>query len=394
MRLVSVISVIAVALTTVFLVQGMPDLSYAAEDSNGNEEMAQSLSVSVGYAGDPPELLKEYTADELTALGTTDQMYTWISGVRRPIYHAVRGVKLRDIIKDAGVDINSVARIHFTCSDAHETEELTIGFLFNTKRYYYPNLVKSWDFDENVATEGAIDGAVEVDTVLAVLEYWHKPLSADDPPVTFEEMIPDKRFRLAFGMTDVVTSMSINSAQFIHSIELTLAGSPPEEVKEPEKQADEPEVQEKDKTEKPEKTEKKDEKKLIGVEKGQKGGRDDTNSKSSAAKSDKKGTGDGKGEDEGKGTEAAEPDRGAETSETPPVAAATGYKLTLIEVDDNAGGEELKKDGYQPWRVNDMSAEAAPYIPGGGSGMSGPVAGTLGGLLLLGGLWRFLIIKL
>jgi outer membrane biosynthesis protein TonB len=388
----------------------IPVTVQAADDSNGNMVTADTLTVKVGYAGLLPEELKVYTIAQLEALGTTDQMYTWITRVKRPVYHAVRGVKLKDIILDAGVDIGSVARIHFTCSDEHETEELTIGYLFNTEKYYYPNLVKTWDFEEGVAGPGATDGAIAVDTVLATMDYWQKPLGPDDPPVTFDEMIPDKRLRLAYGMTDVVTPTSPNSAQNIHSIELVLAGAPPEEEAPKEEVKDDTGTEtEKDQPQDidAEKPDDRDKDKLIGSEKGSKPDKDkkdkeedkkyeektDEEKKDAEAKvesvKDDPATDEDKDNDEDEEINSDTDMTEGETA-TPPASSAKYSLLTI----DNTGSESEDINGYQPWRTSNMADNAVPYRQSGMDGRTaGATAGTVAGLLLIGAAIKFTFIR-
>ena len=337
--------------------------SYADDDEedSGSGIPSDSLTVKVGYTGQKPETLKTYSIAELEALGTIDQVFTWITRVHGCVIHTTRGVSLKEILLDAGIDIKSVARIHFTCSDAHETEELTVGYLFNQKKYYYPNLVKVWDYDEGKAGKGAADGKVEVEAVLALQDYWKKTTSNEDEPEPYANMISNKRLRLCFGMTDTVKATSFNSAKWVRSIEITLAGSPPKED-----------------------DGNKDDGKSKGSTKGDKPDKDKKTGKaagSHAAGGDNSNTpGSGK-----TGTDAGPEDND-------PADSTSSLKFTLLTVD--GAGSDTRRDGYQPWRANEMSEGASVYHPPGtDNDMAGPVAGAMGGLVVFGGALHYFFLR-
>lgn len=327
------------------------------DEDSGSGKAANSLQVKVGYSGQVPELKKEYTVAQLEALGTKNQRFSWLTSVGGNIVQSAKGVTLKKILEDAGIDINSVSRIHFTCSDAHETKDLTIGYLCNQSRYYYPNLAKNWDYDDGKALDGAAEGRIAVETVIATADYWKKNTLDDNDPEPYESMITSKRFRLCFGMTDTQTVTSFNSAKWIHSIEVTLAGAPPKDKQKP-----------KDK----------DKNKPVGSKKGTKNDDKTGKKKDSSKKSNKE-----------KNTEQKKPEKNKKL-ETKPIS---GTAMTLIDVGDGSGNAE---NGYQPWRVSEISKDAIPYYPpGDGGGMDEPVAGAtagaMGGLLLFGGMLRFFI---
>ncbi|MDR0817347.1 MAG: hypothetical protein LBN35_01770 [Clostridiales Family XIII bacterium] len=373
---------ILAALSCLITWHGSTDV-YAAEDSNGNGIAADVLSISVGYAGLEATVRKTYTAADLKALGEVQAKYTWIDRMPAPCYNLAKGAKLLDILKDSGIDEASVSRIHFTCSDAHETEELTSPYLFDQLKYYYPALFELWDYDAQIAGIGADEGQIPVDTIIAYEDVWQRITSPEDELKTWDDMTSGSSFRLIFGMTDTQKQTAFNSAKWIHSIEVTLAGAPPEE----EDKKDE------------EKDDQKDE--IVGSENGDMPGDED----------------DAKGRDKAKDKikDKAKSKTKDDTKEDKPVAdKSTAKKTQELTDDESAPGatEEVKEEGirlteigvsgessadagYQPWRVRELSEGAvamnAPADPG--EGMGGPAAGAMGGFLVIGGTWQFMRLK-
>jgi hypothetical protein len=342
-----------------------------SDDDGGNGTAASTLAVKVGYSGQTPDTKKEYSIDQLMALGTRNQTFSWITQEKGMVIQTTRGVPLKKILSDAGIDIASVARIHFTSSDGNETKELTAGYLFSERRYYYPNLIKAWDFDTGKAGPDADKGKVAVETVLAVQDYWKKYTSNDDEPVLYDNMTQDKRLRLCFGMTDTVKATSSNGAKWIHSIEVTLAGKPP-----------------KDKA-------KNDKDKKAGSTKG------DKLSPSKKKSNDKKTTSGAVQQAPTAVTSPVVPPIAPPiaSSEAPPpttVGADATSGVELRELDtEGMGMDATVSDGYQPWRISELSVDGEPNAapPANDSSMAGPTAGVAGGCIAFGGLLHFLALR-
>jgi hypothetical protein len=310
---------------------------------------ADTLTVKIGYAGMDFETIKTYTATELVALGLHEHTYTWITRVKMPVFQLARGIYLSDIIKSAGVDIDSIARIHFTCTDSYETKELTIGYLFNTKKYYYPNLIDTWDYDLQQAGTDAESGAIEVMPMLATEEYWQKTITGAFIPATWDNVTSENRFRLVFGMSDVETPTAMNSARWVHSIEIVLAGTPPKEEKPP-----------------------KSKDKIVGSNKG-----DKPSSNTDSVKDKEK---------PAHVVPPVQPEVSEPTKPNSPVQqTAPTQKFTLLKVGQSGNSQ----DGYQPWRINGPAEGVEAYIPPEkDKRMAKITATTMIGLLILGGLLR------
>jgi DMSO/TMAO reductase YedYZ molybdopterin-dependent catalytic subunit len=189
---------------------------------------ASALTVSVGYYGGPYITKKVYTKEDLAAMPQVEQAYTFIDSMPAVVIDSAKGVRLKDILEDAGVDIDSVQTLHFWCTDIKSTwyTSLPKSYLLDTKRYYYPNLPTHWDRENQKALPGAEEGAIEVETILATSDYWKRFATAPD----FSQMTNSAQFRLVFGQADTGTITAMRSARWVHGIDVELGGKPPDGV--------------------------------------------------------------------------------------------------------------------------------------------------------------------
>lgn len=186
---------------------------------------ATSLTINVGYYGGPYRTKKVYTIEDLEALPQVEQAYTFIDAMPAVVIDSARGVKLTDILADAGIDVNSVEAFYFYATDVKKGwyESLTKPFLLDTIRYYYPNLPTHWDFETQSAIPGAVYGAVRVEPILALYDNWKRFATAPD----FSVRDTSTRFRLLFGQTDPNTRTASRSVKWVHAIDVMLGGTPP-----------------------------------------------------------------------------------------------------------------------------------------------------------------------
>lgn len=198
--------------------------------NNGNKGLpADTLTIKVGYYGGPYYVKKVYKVKDLEALPQVSQTYTFIDNMPSVVVDSATGVKLTDILSNAGIDLNSIEEFHFYCTDVKVGwyQSLPKSYLLDTTRYYYPNLPDHWDRDSESASAGATKDAVKVDTMIALEDNWKRFGTGPD----FTNMQTDTRFRLVFGQTDTSTHNASRSAKWIHSIEVMLGGMAPTGVK-------------------------------------------------------------------------------------------------------------------------------------------------------------------
>jgi len=189
---------------------------------------ADTLAITVGYWGGTYYTKKVFTLEELQAMADVKQVYSCIDNMPAVCLDAAVGVRLSDILDAAGIDVNSVQSFHFYCTDVSRTwyTSMSKTYLLDTPRFYYPNLPNCWDYDEAKATSGATAGAEEVDVILALQDKWRRFATETD----FTDLTDTTRFRLLFGQSDVYTVEGSRSAKWVHTIAVTLGGSPPKGV--------------------------------------------------------------------------------------------------------------------------------------------------------------------
>ncbi|HWQ42093.1 MAG TPA: Ig-like domain-containing protein [Desulfosporosinus sp.] len=189
---------------------------------------ADTLTIKVGYYGEPYVIKKVFTLSDFNALPQVHQAYTFIDAMPAVVIDSViKGVKLSDVLASAGIDINSVQIFNFWTNDINQKayQTLTKSFLY-APRSYYPNLPTHWDEENALALPGAADGAVPVEPVLAAIDNWRRFATAPD----FDDPDNSTRFRLMFGQVDTVTQTASRSAKWINAIEVQLGGTSPKGV--------------------------------------------------------------------------------------------------------------------------------------------------------------------
>jgi hypothetical protein len=189
---------------------------------------SDTLTVKVGYFGGPYYTKKVYSLTDFDTLPQVQQAYTFIDSMGAICVDAAVGVNLSDLLMDAGVDVNSIQTFYFNTNDVEVGWYINLDKydLLETPRYYYPNLPSHWDYDTKSPMEGALDGAVQVEPIIAYKDNWHRY----DPIPCFDNFDTSSRFRLLFGQRDVSEDNAYQSAKWIHTIEIMLGGMPPSQV--------------------------------------------------------------------------------------------------------------------------------------------------------------------
>ena len=190
--------------------------------------MADDLTVTVGYWGGEYYTKAVFSYEELAAMADVRQIYSILDNMPAVCLDAAVGVRLTDILEAAGIDVGSVQSFNFYCADVARTWYTTYNksYLLDTPRFYYPNLAANWDREEARALPGATAGAVPVPAILAIQDKWRRFATEID----FSDLTDTTRYRLVFGQTDVSTVEGSRSAKWVHTLAVTLGGSPPKGV--------------------------------------------------------------------------------------------------------------------------------------------------------------------
>lgn len=206
---------------------GNPDTADAVCGGNAGVP-ADTLTIKVGYFGGPYYTKKIYTLNDFDKLSQVEQTYTFIDSISAVCIDRAKGVKLVDLIEDAGIDINSVQKFYFYSTDIKNGwyQCLDKSFLLDTPRYYYPNLPSYWDYETNTSLPEAVYGAVRVDPVIAYQDNWRRYEAASDDSY----YDTSTRFRLLLGQKDTTDHDAPLSVKWVHAIEIMLGGMPPEQV--------------------------------------------------------------------------------------------------------------------------------------------------------------------
>lgn len=218
-------AVLVIMLTVLLSLSWVAQPGVVSADPFHTSEPATSLTINVGYYGGPYHTKKVYKLSDLEALPQVEQAYTFIDAMPAVVIDSARGVKLTDLLADAGIDVNSVEAFYFYATDVEKGwyESLTKSFLLGTPRYYYPNLPTHWDFDTQSAIPGAVYGAVRVEPIIALYDNWQRFATAPD----FSLRDTSTRFRLLFGQTNTSTPNASRSVKWVHAIDVMLGGTPP-----------------------------------------------------------------------------------------------------------------------------------------------------------------------
>lgn len=228
----------ALMLVLAQLVLVMPAIQEAFAQPGGD------LEIRVKYFGDQENKIRTkctFTPSDLQSMNAQEWCYSNVTSVGTVMVMKARGPQVIDVIEAAGIDLNSVQRINFRAGDNYGyTKDFTVGQISSGGRWYYPNLSSNYVRGEDQKTltpkEGALANGHEVPAILA-LEFG----ATKEPGRYAEELELETKdvYRFCLGQTplqegvstggdkDVTSSESI---RMIHGIDVTLYGSPVEDI--------------------------------------------------------------------------------------------------------------------------------------------------------------------
>ncbi len=214
------------------------------------ESVTDDLEIRIGYWGtDESQYVTKahfHWTDLQAMYGGAENMplhaYSYFKGKDGRSYKLVvvsaRGAYLEDVLNYAGVNISDVSNISFFTSDfrAGAFASFTPYQLLEEPRYYYDNLAAHINNRYNgvgMLTGYDIDPSAEscrepVPTMLALESNWSEfEAGAENTDPVWEGMMTSSRFRLLFGQNAAdETNMTGKSAKYVHTIALTIPGSP------------------------------------------------------------------------------------------------------------------------------------------------------------------------
>ena len=214
-------------------------------DRAGAETVTDTLTIKIGYWGMQEKdyaTKAEYHWTQLqNDLPVYEQAYSYFRDKEDRSYAvivaAARGFYLEDILNYAGVNVSDLENISFYTNDyaSGAFTSFTPYQLLSEPRYYYDNLAShiSNEFnDAGILTGYTVDPSAEdnreqVPTMLALESNWNVfEAGTENTNPVFSGLSTSSRFRLLFGQTDPTEIRTSQSAKYVHTIALTIPGSP------------------------------------------------------------------------------------------------------------------------------------------------------------------------
>ncbi|OPX86476.1 MAG: Endo-1,4-beta-xylanase A precursor [Pelotomaculum sp. PtaB.Bin104] len=198
----------------------------ASNGGGGPTEPDEDVILTI--TGDGVATEKTYTLTQLKAMDQYEHVYSAINTWPTKKWYVGKGVKLRDLLNEAGMK-SSAKLIKFSASDGFK-RTLTVQELFKDKRYYFPGLK---DNDENLGqVPGSSAGRQQVEAILGL----ESAEGSDDP----DDMNDVNALLLMLGQRAVTEQTGELFVKKLNKIEVLT--SEPEQWDEPEAEPDSGEV--------------------------------------------------------------------------------------------------------------------------------------------------------
>ncbi len=230
-RISSIVGIVAIVVMVA--INMMPTMTFAA--SGTGVAAADTLKISVGYFGGPYYEKKTYTLADIQSLPSQECWYSNIDSMPAAVVLYAKGVTLKSLLDDAGIDVNSVQGMHFKTTDGYKDTmtswSLTELLDSYTPRYSYTALPENFVDGQVVNMESVKASAIQVPTMIA----YSDNESGDGTNVRCiagaqfwdtSGANGNNRFRLVFGQKSPDESSFAKSAKGIYEIEITLEGHP------------------------------------------------------------------------------------------------------------------------------------------------------------------------
>ena len=222
-----------IAVMVMVFVNMMPAMSFAA--SGTGVAASDTLKISVGYFGGPYYVKKTYTLADIQSLPAEEYWYSNIDSMPAAVVLYAKGVTLKNLFYDAGIDVNSVQYMHFKTTDNY-SDTMTSWSLTElldsyTPRYSYTALPENFVNGQVVNLDSVKSSGIQVPTMIAYsdtesgdgtnvrcisgAQFWNKKGANEN-----------NRFRLVFGQKSPDEASYGKAAKGITEIEIQLAGSP------------------------------------------------------------------------------------------------------------------------------------------------------------------------
>ena len=193
------------------------------------------FTVYVGYSGGPYYEKARYSDAQMSAMAdTTLYQYTSFDSMPSLRKGFAYGVRLESLFSNASVSIGELKRFYFSTEDGYIADDGVEGYgawyygqLVGTPRYYFPNLINTYDFEDQALEDydAAWEGAEQVPSVLAVSSSFSRVSSQTDAAWTSTAYMTGG-YRLLFGQTDPAVGDARAYASVIKSMTCIFDGTP------------------------------------------------------------------------------------------------------------------------------------------------------------------------
>ncbi len=214
---------------------GIPGTAQAKTDYS---DAAQSLVVNILNPDGTQTLVHEYSYEELAPLEETEY-YATIDALPTGVGTKAKGVKIHTLINNAkqynpNIKWESGQRLLFYVTDSPYTYQpafYTYDNLYGQNRYYYPELVETYDSENTAAV--SLKNAVLVEPMLASSSYQARgaknaDLKSTDTPVAMDG---NDSFRFCMGITEAeATTPGVSTtnkfARWVYRVDVAPLNSP------------------------------------------------------------------------------------------------------------------------------------------------------------------------
>ena len=200
----------------------------ALDDDEYNGYAADTLTIKVGYFGGPYYVKRVYTLEELRNMDLVYADYTFLDSMPSVVIDHVEGVRLSELVEEAGIDLGSVETFYFWTRD--KTSDYYTAYskssLIDVPRYCYYGLPEQFDPEEEPEAGEMQLEEVPVETVLALADDWNRALAGAEFGSDYMNLNSNTRFRLIFGQETPFEQTADRRAKWIHEIVVELGGAP------------------------------------------------------------------------------------------------------------------------------------------------------------------------
>ena len=194
------------------------------------------FTVYVGYSGGPYYEKIRYSDSEMRAMSDA-KLYEYTAFDSMPALRKgfAYGVRIESLFSNAGISSSELKRFYFSTQDGYIADDGVEGYgawtysaLVGTTRYYFPNLINTYDFEEQEITDydESWEGAVSVPAVLAYSSSFGRVFSAEDSAWTSTSHMSSAGYQLMFGQTNPATADARAFAGVVKAMTCIFNGTP------------------------------------------------------------------------------------------------------------------------------------------------------------------------